>query len=92
MRKGGFWPPLSAYLISIFIVSSGVVSLRQLLKFIIAIGMRWLGEIVQVGGLDSAGGAGNGDRDLGASEGVAPGRYVHKWTISRYCIDPISQN
>src|SRR5271170_3020258 len=50
MRKGGFWPP--SVLISILSISSWMVSLRQVLTIYIVNGMRWLGEIVQAGGVD----------------------------------------
>jgi len=53
MRKSGWWPPLSAYFVSIFILSSGVVSLCHVLGFFIAFGMRILALETCVGGVDT---------------------------------------
>ncbi len=53
MRKGGFWPPLSDYFVSVSILSSGVVSPRQVLEFILASGISGLRGIPRFWGLDT---------------------------------------
>jgi NarL family two-component system response regulator LiaR len=69
-EKGRLSPPFSVALISISILSSRPLSLRQVLGFLLASGMSELGAIVRFWGLDNSDGVG------GAKDGV--GRLRHR--------------